>query len=127
MATVRARRNADGAVLLRLPDGREAPQRARVDWSQVDATTEEQIARQEAEDDATARQDAAAWARQVRQGVGLTQEAFAARIGVPAATVRNWEQGKRLPRGPARALLRVIARAPETTLAALAPPADAAS
>lgn len=120
MATVRARRNADGTVVAVLPDGRATPLRARLDWSQVDATTEADIARQEAEDHAAARQDAAAWARQVRQGVGLTQEAFAAQIGVPAATVRNWEQGKRLPRGPARALLRVIAAEPEAVRRALA-------
>jgi putative transcriptional regulator len=35
-------------------------------------------------------------------------------------TIRNWEQGKRMPRGPARALLAVIAHAPETVFAALA-------
>ena len=46
---------------------------------------------------------------------------FAARLGLPAATVRNWEQGKRLPRGPARALLRMIDKAPESALAALMP------
>ena len=52
-------------------------------------------------------------------GPGLTQAAFAARIGVPLDTVRNWEQGKRAPAGPARALLRVLDRAPEAALAAL--------
>ena len=50
----------------------------------------------------------AAYARNVRGQTGLTQIAFAARIGVPVETVRNWEQGKRSPRGPARALLKVI-------------------
>jgi putative transcriptional regulator len=35
-------------------------------------------------------------------------------------TIRNWEQGKRMPRGPARALLVVISHAPETVFAALA-------
>jgi putative transcriptional regulator len=33
--------------------------------------------------------------------------------------VRNWEQGKRSPRGPARALLKLIDRAPDTAFAAL--------
>src|SRR5882762_120587 len=42
------------------------------------------------------------------------------RRGVPVETIRNWEQGKRMPRGPARALLAVIAHAPETVFAALA-------
>src|SRR5215510_8017429 len=47
----------------------------------------------------------AAYARGVRASTRLTQAEFAARIGVPIETVRNWEQGKRSPRGPARALL----------------------
>ncbi len=70
-------------------------------------------------DDESLRQDAAAYARRVRRKTGLTQAAFAARIGVPIDTVRNWEQGKRSPAGPARALLRVLDRAPEAALAAL--------
>ena len=45
--------------------------------------------------------------------------AFAARIGVPLDTVRNWEQGKRLPAGPAKALLKILDRAPEAALSAL--------
>jgi len=61
----------------------------------------------------------AAYARNVRGQTGLTQTAFAARIGVPVETVRNWEQGKRSPRGPARALLKVIERAPEAAFAVL--------
>ena len=43
---------------------------------------------------------AAAYARGVRAQTKLTQAEFAARIGVPIETVRNWEQGKRSPRGP---------------------------
>ena len=50
----------------------------------------------------------------------LTQLEFAARLGVPVETIRNWEQGKRAPRGPARALLAVIAHSPDTVFAALA-------
>jgi putative transcriptional regulator len=34
-------------------------------------------------------------------------------------TVRNWEQGKRLPAGPAKALLRILDKAPEAALSAL--------
>jgi putative transcriptional regulator len=59
--------------------------------------------------------------RDLRRRARLTQQQFAARLGVPVETIRNWEQGKRLPRGPARALLAVIAHAPETVFAALAP------
>jgi putative transcriptional regulator len=59
--------------------------------------------------------------RDLRRRAQLTQIEFAARLGVPVETIRNWEQGKRMPRGPARALLAVIAHAPETVFAALAP------
>src|SRR5260370_23587577 len=59
--------------------------------------------------------------RDLRRRARLTQLEFAARLGVPVETIRNWEQGKRMPRGPARALLAVISHAPETVFAALAP------
>ena len=58
--------------------------------------------------------------RDLRRRARLTQTEFAARLGVPVETIRNWEQGKRAPRGPARALLAVIAHSPETVFAALA-------
>ena len=58
--------------------------------------------------------------RDLRRRAQLTQQEFAARLGVPVETIRNWEQGKRAPRGPARALLSVIAHAPDTVFAALA-------
>src|SRR6476619_1944165 len=58
--------------------------------------------------------------RDLRRRAQLTQIEFAARLGVPVETIRNWEQGKRVPRGPARALLAVIAHSPDTVFAALA-------
>ena len=58
--------------------------------------------------------------RDLRRRARLTQMEFASRLGVPVETIRNWEQGKRMPRGPARALLAVIAHAPDTVFAALA-------
>jgi putative transcriptional regulator len=58
--------------------------------------------------------------RDLRRRARLTQTEFASRLGVPVETIRNWEQGKRAPRGPARALLAVIAHSPETVFAALA-------
>lgn len=117
----RARLKDDGTVVEVLRDGTERPLVPEVDWSRIDATTEEEIAAQIAEDEAEAMGDAAAYARRVRRKVGLSQVAFARRIGVPVDTVRNWEQGKRAPQGPARALLRIIDRAPEAALAALDP------
>lgn len=58
--------------------------------------------------------------RDLRHRAKLTQAEFASRLGVPLETIRNWEQGKRSPRGPARALLTVIAHEPDMVFAALA-------
>ena len=49
----------------------------------------------------------------------LSQSRFAAIIGVSVRTLQNWEQGRRKPEGPARALLRVVEREPEAVLHAL--------
>lgn len=48
----------------------------------------------------------------IRIKTGLTQAAFASRIGVPVGTLRNWEQGHRSPMGPARVLLALLNRNP---------------
>jgi len=55
----------------------------------------------------------------IRARLGKTQTEFALMIGVSPATLRNWEQGRRRPEGPARALLRVAARHPKAVEAAL--------
>ena len=91
----------------------------RADPAVLDGTTEEDIALQEGEDDAEAMRDMARFARRVRRRLGLTQVEFARRIDVPHETIRNWEQGKRGPTGAARALLRVLDKAPETALRVL--------
>jgi putative transcriptional regulator len=57
--------------------------------------------------------------RQIREDLGLSQSEFALLIGVSVATLRNWEQGRRRPEGPARALLRIAATHPEAMLDAL--------
>lgn len=51
--------------------------------------------------------------RAVRRRLGLSQISFAAKFGFQTATVRNWEQGRTRPDGPARILLAVIDRHPE--------------
>jgi putative transcriptional regulator len=89
---LRVRLKADGRIVELLPDGSEKP---------------------------LEHSDPATFVRQVRSRCGLTQVAFAEKIEVPLETVRNWEQGKRSPRGPARALLKLIDRAPEAAFAAL--------
>jgi putative transcriptional regulator len=48
----------------------------------------------------------------IRRKTGLSQLAFSARIGVSTGTLRNWEQGRRAPDGPARVLLALLARNP---------------
>ena len=48
----------------------------------------------------------------IRRRTGLSQEAFSRRIGVSTGTLRNWEQGRRTPEGPARVLLAMLARNP---------------
>lgn len=58
--------------------------------------------------------------RQIRAATGLAQVKFAALLHVDVATLRNWEQGRRVPTGPAQALLRAVARDPVHVLRALA-------
>jgi putative transcriptional regulator len=48
----------------------------------------------------------------IRRRTGLSQAAFSHRIGVSTGTLRNWEQGRRSPDGPARVLLAMLARNP---------------
>ena len=89
----------------------------RINVAQVDATADTQIAIQIAHDEALSKQDAAKFARRVRRRLG--QAEFATRIDVSLETIRNWEQGKRSPTGAAKALLKVLDKAPEAALAAL--------
>jgi putative transcriptional regulator len=49
----------------------------------------------------------------IRKKTGLSQTAFAGKIGVPVATLRNWEQRRRAPEGPARVLLALLDRDPK--------------
>ena len=59
-------------------------------------------------------------AASVRRQLGMTQEAFAAALHVPIATLRNWEQGRTRPDPAAQSLLRAVARNPKAVLEALA-------
>jgi putative transcriptional regulator len=96
----RLRLKADGRIV-ELRDGREFPLAPATPFAPVETSPCPEV-------------------RDLRRRARLTQQEFAARLGVPVETIRNWEQGKRMPRGPARALLAVIAHAPETVFAALA-------
>jgi putative transcriptional regulator len=102
----RLRLKADGRIV-ELRDGQEFPLAPIMDIAEPLAS-------------AAPVEAAAPVVRDLRRRACLTQMEFATRLGVPVETIRNWEQGKRMPRGPARALLAVIAHAPETVFSALA-------
>jgi len=57
--------------------------------------------------------------RAIRRRLGMSQRQFAERFGFTLDAVQNWEQGRRHPEGPARALLKVIDKRPEAVLEAL--------
>lgn len=62
--------------------------------------------------------------KKLRERMKLSQPRFAAMLGISVGTLRNWEQGRRTPEGPARALLRVAAVHPAAVLDALSRPAE---
>jgi putative transcriptional regulator len=99
----------------------DPPIQTNTDWAAVDALNDEQI-------EAAVRDDPDAApigfydmpgfihipnVKKLRDRLGLTQEAFAATYRIPIGTLRDWEQGRKLPDAPARAYLTVIARNPE--------------
>ncbi|MBR0703868.1 helix-turn-helix domain-containing protein [Bradyrhizobium sp. 62B] len=102
--SMRVRLKADGRIV-EVRDGQEFP----VQPSAVEPTA-----------NAAPAEASSLAVRDLRRRACLTQMEFAAKLGVPVETIRNWEQGKRAPRGPARALLAVIAHAPDTVFQALA-------
>ena len=57
--------------------------------------------------------------RKLRKSVKVSQSQFARMIGVSVDTVQNWEQGRRTPRGPAMALLRIFEENPKVVVNAL--------
>ena len=105
-----------------------------VDEARLERTTDADIDRMIAEDPDTApaADDLAGWrrvynppppdVRAIRTRLGLSQAAFADRFGFSVRTVQQWEQGRAVPDRPARILLRVIERAPETLAEAVAAP-----
>lgn len=58
----------------------------------------------------------------IRAKLDKSQSEFALMIGVSISTLQNWEQGRRQPEGPARALLRVASENPAAVAAVLDPP-----
>jgi putative transcriptional regulator len=100
--------------------------KSEVDWKKVDATSEEEIRRQQIEDgeDPDADIDPSAVrivvsARIVRSKLGLSQAQFADLIRVPVPTIRNWEQGRVIPDASAKTLLTILWLEPEASMRAL--------
>ena len=58
--------------------------------------------------------------KEIREKTGLSQSSFANRFGLSVYALRNWEQGKRQPDPAARAYLKVIEKAPDVVIKALA-------
>lgn len=54
--------------------------------------------------------------KEIRDKLALTQEKFAALMNISVHTLRNWEQGRRHPEGPARVLLNVVNNHPEVLM-----------
>jgi putative transcriptional regulator len=118
-----------------VPHSRSELDLAKIDWGQVDATTDADIARQATEDHDTAPVFTAAEilaagrriaadeiedVRALRARLGLSQEVFAARFGFSVDAIRQYESRRRVPAGPVRTLLRVIAHEPDAVIRALA-------
>ncbi len=111
----------------------EIRSRARVNRVKVSATTEADIERHAADDhSATSDTDFEAASKDgrlraieplnvsaIRSKTGLSQDRFAKAFHISPHTLRNWEQGRRIPEGPARALLMAINRDPEAIMRAL--------
>lgn len=55
----------------------------------------------------------------IRKKTKLTQKEFSESFSIPLSTLRQWEQGQRVPRGAAQALLKIIDKNPDAALAAL--------
>jgi putative transcriptional regulator len=104
----------------------DPPIKTNTDWAKVAALTDEQIhAAALSDPDAqplpvgTDEEMARAGliripnVKRLRESLGLTQEAFAAAYRIPVGTLRDWEQGRKLPDAPARAYLKIISRNPK--------------
>jgi putative transcriptional regulator len=118
-AMMRVRLKADGRIVEILADGTERAIAGAPVAGAAAADASTATATRVADPRAGGQGRDAAYAKGIRARAKLTQAEFAARIGVPIETVRNWEQGKRSPRGPARALLRMIDQAPQVAFAVL--------
>ena len=106
---------------------KEAKAAARTDLAKLDATTEEDIRSQMAEDGMDADEPFAGMRpvvspAEVRKRTGMSQDTFAKALGIPAATLRNWEQGRTQPDPVALSFFALVADDPERAFKVLALP-----
>jgi putative transcriptional regulator len=113
---------------------RDAAKKHEPDWAALDALTDEEIDAQIAANPDAA-PDISDWSlddpkvrimvptdvKAIRAKFGLSQEKFAKTFALNLATLRDWEQERRMPHGPARTLLQIIDREPAAVRRALAP------
>lgn len=100
--------------------------RPKVDRARIQATSENDIARQMREDGEDPNAAMGTFIEdlppaRIRERMGMTQVEFANTLRIPVATLRNWEQGRVGIDPAARALFRILSRDPKHALKALAP------
>ena len=93
------------------------------DRTKIRATTEKDIRRHMVEDgedpDAHLREEDIISPWHIRKRLGLSQQQFADTLGIPVATLRNWEQNRVMMEPATIALMRILAREPKAALRAL--------
>jgi putative transcriptional regulator len=112
---------------------RPAAEKHEPDWAALEALTDEEIAAQIAADpdvapewdwsldDPHVRIMVPTDVKAIRAKFGMSQDRFAKTFALNLATLRDWEQERRMPHGPARTLLQIIDREPEAVRRALLP------
>ena len=105
---------------------KDAKTAGQVDRAKLDATTEEDIGRHMVKDGMNPDQPFAGLRQvvnpaDVRRRTGLSQDKFAKALGIPAATLRNWEQGRTQPDPVALAFFALVDDDPERAFKVLAP------
>ncbi len=106
-----------------------ARRKTKIDWSRLDAMTEEQRHGAAMADPDARPMTEEEWAaaprvpqvKVIRRVLKLSQDDFAAQFHIPVGTLRDWEQGRKEPDAAAKAYLRVIAREPDVVRKALLP------
>jgi putative transcriptional regulator len=101
------------------PDKESSFPKGKIDLDRVDTTSDREIQEQIDQDNREAMGEIGEYIRRIRARVGMSQMEFSQQIGISVDTLRNWEQGRRYPTATARALLRIIDRAPEIAVAVL--------